>query len=194
MRSDGKVSVVKKGVYRLDRSVKWTEADTEVLINEVIAVYTILIDACKGDVKEIFKNPQEISTTEKLRCVKTFNGCVATLDRLMKRWSLVHRGWHTNPRLAEADTEAQKHDAEKVDLVSTLLEAFFNVVAHYHPSMRYIYFNMPPLKPRTGTWTYKATTQELFGPWKTEPLSESEARRRLMNRKSSTPEVLLRLV
>ena len=31
--SDGKVSLVKKGVYRLHRSVKWTEADNRVLIN-----------------------------------------------------------------------------------------------------------------------------------------------------------------
>jgi DNA-binding transcriptional ArsR family regulator len=120
--SDGKVSVVKKGVYRLHRSVKWTEADNEVLINELLGVYTVLIDACKGDVKEMFGNPQEISTTEKHRCVKTFNGCVATLDRLMKRWSLVHRGWHTNPRLAKADAEAKKHDAEKVDFASAPLE------------------------------------------------------------------------
>ena len=33
MMSDGKVSRVKKGVYRLSRSVKWREADNETLIN-----------------------------------------------------------------------------------------------------------------------------------------------------------------
>ena len=69
MRSDGKVSVVKKGVYRLHRSVLWTEADNEVLINELLAVYTALIDACKGGVKKIFGS-QEISDTEKFRCVQ----------------------------------------------------------------------------------------------------------------------------
>ena len=63
--ADGKVSLVKKGVYRLHRSVKWTEADNRVLINELLGVYTALIDACKGDVKEIFAS-QEISDTDGL--------------------------------------------------------------------------------------------------------------------------------
>ena len=194
MRSDGKVSIVKKGVYRLHRSVLWTETDNEVLINEVLTVYTALIDACKGDVKEIFGS-QEISDTEKLRCIKAFNGCVATLDRLMKRWSLVHQGWHTNPRLAKADIEAKRHHAEKVDLEGAPLEAFFQVVAHYHPSMREIMEKMPrPLNPpddEVGTWSYDATTQELFGPWEQEPISEAEARRRLMKRKNSGPAWLM---
>ena len=101
MRSDGKVSLVKKGVYRLSRSVKWTEADNQMLINTVLAVYTALIDACKADVKEIFA-AQEVSDTEKIRCVKAFNVCVATIDRLMKRWSLVHLGWSTNTRSGES--------------------------------------------------------------------------------------------
>ena len=191
MRSDGKVSLVKKGVYRLHRSVLWTETDNEGLINELLAVYTALIDACKADVKEIFGS-QEISDTEKLRCVKTFNACVGTIDRLMKRWSLVHQGWHTNPRLAKADAEAKTRHAEKVDFASTPLEALFQVVRCYAPSMRKVLENMPhAVNPNandeTGIWTYDATTQELMPPGSSNPISESEARRRLMNRKSSGP-------
>ena len=188
--SDGKVSVVKKGVYRLHRSVKWTEADNRVLINTLLGVYTALIDACKGDVKAIF-SAQDLSNTEKLGSVKTFNACVSMLDRLMKRWSLVHLGWSTNPRLAKADAAAKTSDTEKVDLEGAPLEALFKVVTHYHPSMREICFSMPaPLKPpddEVGVWSYDATTQELFPPADREPISEAEARRRLMNRKSSKP-------
>ena len=195
LRSDGnQVSVVKKGVYRLHRSVLWTEADNRVLINALLGVYTALIDACKGDVKEIFSS-QDLSNTEKLGSVKTFNVCVATLDRLMKRWSLVHLGWSTNPRLAKADAEAKMSDTEKVDLEGAPLEAFFQVVSHYHPSMREILEKMPsPLKPpddEVGVWSYDATTQELFPPSDREPISEAEARRRLMNRKSTTPAALI---
>ena len=192
--SDGKVSVVKKGVYRLHRSVLWTEADNRVLINALLGVYTALIDACQGDVKAIF-SAQDLSNTEKLQSVKTFNACVSMLDRLMKRWSLVHLGWSTNPRLAKADAEAKTHHTEKVDVAGAPLEAFFKVVTHYHPSMREICFNMPlPLKPpddEVGTWSYDATTQELFAPWEREPISEAEARQRLMNRKNSTPAALI---
>ena len=192
--SDGKVSVVKKGVYRLHRSVKWTEADNRVLINTLLGVYTALIDACKGDVKAIF-SAQDLSNTEKLQSVKTFNACVSMLDRLMKRWSLVHLGWSTNPRLAKADAAAKTSDTEKVDLEGAPLEALFKVVTHYHPSMREICFSMPaPLKPpddEVGVWSYDATTQELFPPSDREPISEAEARRRLMNRKSTTPAALI---
>ena len=188
--SDDKVSVVKKGVYRLHRSVLWTEADNRVLINALLGVYTALIDACQGDVKEIFSS-QDLSNTEKLQSVKTFNACVSMIDRLMKRWSLVHLGWSTNPRLAKADAEAETSDTEKVDLEGAPLEALFKVVTHYHPSMREICFSMPaPLKPpddEVGMWSYDATTQELFGPADREPISEAEARRRLMKRKSSKP-------
>ena len=188
--SDGKVSVVKKGVYRLHRSVLWTEADNRVLINALLGVYTALIDACQGDVKAIFSS-QDLSNTEKLQSVKTFNACVSMLDRLMKRWSLVHLGWHTNPRLAKADAAAKTHHTEKVDFAGAPLEAFFKVVTHYHPSMREICFSMPsPLKPpddEVGVWSYDATTQELFPPADREPISEAEARRRLMKRKSSKP-------
>ena len=192
--SDDKVSVVKKGVYRLHRSVLWTEADNRVLINALLGVYTALIDACQGDVKEIFRS-QDLSNTEKLQSVKTFNACVSMIDRLMKRWSLVHLGWNTNPRLAKADAEAKTSDTEKVDLEGAPLEALFQVVRHYHPSMKEICFNMPsPLKPpddEVGVWSYDATTQELFPPSDREPISEAEARRRLMNRKSTTPAALI---
>ena len=192
--SDGKVSLVKKGVYRLHRSVLWTEADNRVLINTLLGVYTALIDACQGDVKAIFSS-QDLSNTEKLQSVKTFNACVSMLDRLMKRWSLVHLGWSTNPRLAKADAAAKTSDTEKVDLEGAPLEALFRVVRHYHPSMREICFSMPsPLKPpddEVGVWSYDATTQELFPPSDREPISEAEARRRLMNRKSTTPAALI---
>ena len=194
MMADGKVSLVKKGVYRLSRSVKWTETDNEILINEVLVVYTALIDACKVDVKEIFAS-QEISDTEKIRCVKTFNACVATIDRLMKRWSLVHLGWHTNTRLAKVDAEAKTVHAEKVNLEGAPLAAFFTVAAHYHRDMREIWENLPsPIKPandETGTWSYDATTHELFPPQGSKPIGETEARRRLMKRKSDTPASLI---
>ena len=192
--ADGKVSLVKKGVYRLHRSVKWTEADNRVLINGLLGVYTALIDACKGDVKEIFAS-QEISNTEKIRGVKVFNTCVATIDRLMKRWSLVHLGWNTNPRLAKADAEAKTHHTETVDLEGAPLEAFFQVVGHYAPIMKEILWKMPkPLKPpddEVGTWSYDATTQELYPPDRDTPISEAEARRRLMNRKTHGPAALI---
>ena len=194
MMADGKVNLVKRGVYRLSRSAKWTEADNQVVINALLAVYTTLIDACKSDVKEIFAS-QEMSDTEKIRCVKAFNACVATIDRLMKRWSLVHLGWHTNTRLAKVDAEAKTSQVEKVNLEGAPLAAFFTVVSHYHPCMREIWENLPPpIKPpndETDVWLYDATTQELFPPSGGAPIGEVEARRRLMKRKSSRSAALI---
>lgn len=188
LRFESKVSLVKKGVYRWHRSVKWTESDNRVLINELLGVYTTLIDACKGDIKEIFGS-QEISNTEKIRRVKVFNACVAMIDQLMKRWALVHVGWNTNPQLAKADAEAKTSHAEKIDLEGAPLEAFFQVVGHYGAGMKEIFWKMPkPLKPPdddVGTWSYDATTQELYPPDKDKPISEAEARHRLLKRKRS---------
>ena len=99
--AEEKVSKVKKGVYRLHRSVKWTETDNQLLINTLLGIYTALIDACKEDIKEIFAS-QEISTAEKMQHIQTFNTCVATIDRLMKRWTLVHHGLAHESRAGES--------------------------------------------------------------------------------------------
>ena len=142
MISEGKVTLIKKGVYRLHRSVKWTEADNREMINQLLHVYTALINVCKDDVKDGFTG-QEMSDTEKIKIVKTFNACVATIDRLMKRWSLVHLGWNTNPQLAKADAEAEASNAEKIDFANAPLEAFFQVVTPYHATMKGVVFNLP---------------------------------------------------
>ena len=191
--SESKVSVVKKGVYRLHRSVKWTEADNRYLINQLLRVYTQMIDLCKGGVKDGF-TLEDVSDTEQIKSVKTFNACVATVDRLMKRWSLVHLGWNTNPQLAKADAEANAFESERVDLQNAPIEAFFIVTAHYHRDMKELLFNLPgqgkkqtPPNYEVGLWSYDATTQELYPPDSTEPISEADARKILLNRKSSDP-------
>ena len=195
MISEGKVTLIKKGVYRLHRSVKWTEADNREMINQLLHVYTALINVCKDDVKDGFTG-QEMSDTEKIKIVKTFNACVATIDRLMKRWSLVHLGWNTNPRLAKADAEAKTHHAEKVDLENAPLEVLFKVIRHYGASMKAILFNMPGVQKKVsddefGVWAYDQTCQELYPPDRTQPISEADARKRLMNRKSPGPAPLI---
>lgn len=195
MISEGKVTLIKKGVYRLHRSVKWTEADNREMINQLLHVYTALINVCKDDVKNGFTG-QEMSDTEKIKIVKTFNACVATIDRLMKRWSLVHLGWNTNPRLAKADAEAKTHHAEKVDLENAPLEALFKVIRQYGASMKAILFNMPGVQKKVsddefGVWAYDQTCQELYPPDRTQPISEADARKRLLNRKSPGPAPLI---
>lgn len=175
----------------MHRSVKWTEADNRDLINELLRVYTEMIDVCKGGVKDGF-TLEDVSDTEQIKIVKTFNACVATVDRLMKRWSLVHLGWNTNPQLAKADAEA--FASARVDLQNAPIEAFFRVAAHYHRDMKAILFNMPrkemkktPPNYEVGLWAYDATPQELYPPGSTEPISEADARKILLNRKSSDP-------
>ncbi|MDE0686405.1 MAG: hypothetical protein OXI63_26060 [Candidatus Poribacteria bacterium] len=196
MLSAGKVSLVKKGVYKLHRSVKWTELDNREIINELLRVYTEMIDVCKGGVKDGF-TLEDVSDTEQLKSVKTFNACVATVDRLMKRWSLVHLGWNTNPQLAKADAEAEAFAAARVDLQDAPIEAFFEVTTHYHSDMKAIVFSMPRARKNTppnyevGLWAYDGTAQELYPPNSTKPISESAARKILLNRKTTDPAPLI---
>ena len=191
LQSEGKVLLVKKGVYKLHRSVKWTEADNRDLINQLLRVYTEMVDVCKGGVKDGF-TLKDVSDTEQIKIVKTFNACVATVDRLMKRWSLVHLGWHTNPQLAKADAEAEALESARVDLQNAPIEAFFRVAAHYHPDMMELFLDMSGAGEKqtspnyeVGLWAYDATTEELYPPDSTEPISEADARKILLNRKSS---------
>ena len=196
MQSVDQVSLVKKGVYKLHRSVKWTEADNRDLINELLRVYTEMIDVCKGGVKDGF-TLEDVSDTEQIKSVKTFNACVATVDRLMKRWALVHLGWNTNPQLAKADAEAEVSEAARVDLQNAPIEAFFRVTTHYHPDMKAIVFRMPHARKNTppnyevGLWAYDGTAQELYPPNSTEPISEAAARKILLNRKTTDPAPLI---
>ena len=196
MQSVGKVSLVKKGVYKLHRSVKWTEADNREIIDELLRVYTEMIDVCKGGVKDGF-TLEDVSDTERIKSVKTFNACVATVDRLMNRWSLVHLGWNTNPQLAKADAEAKASKSARVDLQNAPIGAFFEVTTHYHADMKAIVFSMPRARKNTppnyevGLWAYDGTAQELYPPNSTEPISEANARKILLNRKTTDPAPLI---
>ena len=196
MLSVDQVSLVKKGVYKLHRSVKWTEANNREIINELLRVYTEMIDVCKGGVKDGF-TLEDVSDTEQIKSVKTLNACVATVDRLMNRWSLVHLGWNTNPQLAKADAEAKAFESARVDLQNAPIEAFFKVTTHYHADMKAVVFSMPHARKNTppnyevGLWAYDGTAQELYPPNSTEPISEANARKILLNRKTTDPAPLI---
>ena len=181
---------MKKGVYRLHRSVLWTEADNRVLINALLGVYTALIDACKGDVKEIFSS-QDLSNTEKLQSVKTFNACVSMIDRLMKRcrWCISAGG--TNPRLAKADAAAKTSDTEKVDLAGgpprSVVQGSDSLPSEHERDMFQYACASEASRRRSGCMVLRCDDTRTFGPADREPISEAEARRRLMKRKSSKP-------
>ena len=187
--------MLKKSVYRLSRSVLWTEGDNKRLINELLACYDKTIDACKDDVKKMLVSDEETSDSEKIRLVKSFNACVSAVDGLMKRWSLVYLGYNTNTKQAKVDALQNAVQRDKASMENAPLEAFFQVVSRYHADMRELIESIPPpLKvpnDETGPWSYDAVTQELFPPWEREPISEVDARKRLMNRKSTTPAVLI---
>ena len=192
--AEGKVSKVKKGVYRLHRSVKWTENDNQLLINTLLGIYTALVDACKGDIKKIFAS-QEISTPREdatrqdvqylCRDDRPFDEAVVVGASRLARESGAGESRCGGRKTAHT---------EKVDLASAPLEAFFQIVGHYASDARELIENIPssvkPPNDEIGTWSYDATTQELFAPSEQEPLSEAEARRRLMKRKSTSPATL----
>lgn len=194
MIDDGKVSVVEKGIFRLHRSVVWTEADNRELINEALRVYIEMADLCKDGVKEGF-TLEEVSDTEQIKILKTFHACAVTIDRLMKRWALVHLGWNTNPQLAKADAEKERAFADRVELENAPLEEMFSVERYYHVDMKEILFNMPgtdQMRERdpnyeVGLWSYDMTTKELYPPNSEQPISEENARKILLKRKNARP-------
>ena len=75
--------------------------------------------------------------------IKSLRWLGATVDQLMKRWYLVHRGYDANTRQAQEDAKKKTANREKQELENAPAEAQLKVVREYDESMREILENMP---------------------------------------------------
>ena len=68
---------------------------------------------------------------------------ILMVDRLMKRWYLVHRGYDANTRQAQEDAKKKTADQEKATLETSPPEDQIVVVREYHESVRKILKGLP---------------------------------------------------
>ena len=159
----GKVVRVRSGVYRLASAADATvvPADTTVVpadttvevensrsetenietINKLLKSYDIVLD----NIAETLESELSAKATieEKINLIKSLRWLGATVDQLMKRWYLVHRGYDSNTRQAQEDAKKKTVDREKQALENTPPEERVVVVREYNESMRDILENLP---------------------------------------------------
>ena len=159
----GKVVRVRSGVYRLastadatvvpaDATVVPADATVEVensrsetenieTINKLLKSYDIVLD----NIAETLESELSAKATieEKINLIKSLRWLGATVDQLMKRWYLVHRGYDSNTRQAQEDAKKKTVDREKQALENTPPEERVVVVREYNESMRDILENLP---------------------------------------------------
>ena len=108
-------------------------------INKLLNLYDKLLDTVAVSIEdEDWKG-----IVEKIETIKSLRWLGATVDQLMKRWYLVHRGYDANTRQAQEDAKKKTVDREKQALENTPPEERVVVVREYNESMRDILENLP---------------------------------------------------
>ena len=110
-------------------------------INKMLNVYDLLLD----DIVATLTSELSTKTTieEKIDLIKSLRWVAATIDQLMKRWYLVHRGYDNNTRQAVEDAKQKTVDREKQKIENAPPETQLKVVREYGEGMREILENMP---------------------------------------------------
>ena len=110
-------------------------------INKLLKSYDIVLD----NIAETLESELSAKATieEKINLIKSLRWLGATVDQLMKRWYLVHRGYDSNTRQAQEDAKKKTVDREKQALENTPPEERVVVVREYNESMRDILENLP---------------------------------------------------
>ena len=151
-QSDGRVDVLLRKlqeqgiIVKLDRGLydlirERTEAQNTATINKLLYVYDrmlnkylILIDKELKKSKDLEKKPGFLND---------FKVLVSTIDTLMKRWYLVHRGYDSNSRQAQEDAKAKAAEAERLAQETGTLEDQVEEIAHWHPIMQKVFMALP---------------------------------------------------
>ena len=152
----GKVVRVRSGVYRLASAadatvvpadatvaVENSRSETENIetINKLLKSYDIVLD----NIAETLESELAAKATieEKINLIKSLRWLGATVDQLMKRWYLVHRGYDSNTKQAHEDAKQKTADRETQELENAPPQSQLKVVREYGEGMRDILAKMP---------------------------------------------------
>ena len=117
------------------------ESENIETINKMLTIYDKVFDNIALTIEDELREKATIE--EKIDLIKSLRWLGATVDQLMKRWYLVHRGYDANTRQAQEDAKKKTVDREKQALENTPPEERVVVVREYNESMRDILENLP---------------------------------------------------
>ena len=100
-------------------------------IDILLNTYDIVLAAYQS---WVIKNvDKEIDFEKQLLFLENFKWLTAIVDKLMKRWALVHVGYDTNTRQAQEDAKAKTQEREKAALENAPLRDRVMIVGKYDP-------------------------------------------------------------
>lgn len=152
---DGKITKIKGGTYsgidtqtqspdgklkQISEQLRTAE-DNEVTISELLNAYDLVqADFISGIPNNIGDG---VDLEQRTFFYDTLKLLTLVVDRLLKRWSVVHFGYDTNTRQAQEDAKAKTEEREKAALENAPLEDKIVVVGHYQEGMQEILRNLP---------------------------------------------------
>ena len=83
------------------------------------------------------------SIEEKVDVIKSLRWVAATIDQMMKRWYLVHRGYDNNTRQAQEDAKKKTAERERTEMENAPPEDQVIVVREYDETMREVLAKLP---------------------------------------------------
>lgn len=117
------------------------EAENIETINKMLDAYDLVLNDIVSSLRGELATKASIE--EKIDLIKSLRWVAATIDQLMKRWYLVHRGYDNNTRQAQEDAKKKTADREKQALENAPPEDQVIVVAEYDETMRSVLANIP---------------------------------------------------
>ena len=147
LKTQGKVIRIRQGLYRLPKpsdaraGVKISREEPENIetINKLLTLYDTLLDTVAVSIEE--EDWKEI--VEKIETIKSLRWLGATVDQLMKRWYLVHRGYDANTKQAHEDAKQKTAAREKTEMENAPPEDQIVVVREYDETMRDVLAKLP---------------------------------------------------
>ena len=133
--------MAKVGRPKLPEIDKRTEPKNKLTINRLLNLYDIALEEYGKLIKTLAETED---VKERAAILNDFKALVSMVDPLMKRWYLVHRGYDSNARIAEAEVKAKLEKAQQEALESgVLIEEKITEVGHWNPAMQELLMNLP---------------------------------------------------
>lgn len=147
LKTQGKVIRVGQGLYRLPKPsevparVKISRQEIENIetINKLLTLYDTLLDTVAVSIQE----EDWKGIVEKIETIKSLRWLGATVDQLMKRWYVVHRGYDANTKQAHEDAKKKTAEREKTEMENAPPEDQIVVVREYDETMRDVLAKLP---------------------------------------------------
>ena len=115
------------------------EAENTETINKMLNLYDVLLDTVAVSIQK----EDWDGIVEKIETIKSLRWLGATVDQLMKRWYLVHRGYDNNTRQAQEDAKHKTAEREKQETSQLPPDKRIKVIRSYDVTMQELIENLP---------------------------------------------------